>query len=120
MHQAECAECGNRCEVPFRPTGDKPVYCSNCFGDNKGKSFDTKKPSQSNDQLEELNKKLDKIIKVLEIISGKKTFIVEKEEVETAKPDVSKAMDAKKDVKKEKKVVAKKKVAKKTTKKAKA
>ena len=32
MHQAICAECGKRCEVPFRPTGDKPVYCSDCFG----------------------------------------------------------------------------------------
>lgn len=32
MYEATCAECGNRCEVPFRPSGDKPVYCSNCFG----------------------------------------------------------------------------------------
>lgn len=32
MHQATCAECGKRCEVPFKPTGDKPVYCSDCFG----------------------------------------------------------------------------------------
>ena len=31
MHQATCAECGKSCEVPFRPSGDKPVYCSNCF-----------------------------------------------------------------------------------------
>lgn len=31
MHQATCAQCGNRCEVPFRPTGDKPVYCNDCF-----------------------------------------------------------------------------------------
>lgn len=31
MFQATCAECGNPCEVPFRPTGDKPVYCSSCF-----------------------------------------------------------------------------------------
>lgn len=31
MHQAVCSDCGNNCEVPFRPTGDKPVYCSDCF-----------------------------------------------------------------------------------------
>ena len=31
MYQATCAECGKSCEVPFRPSGDKPVYCSNCF-----------------------------------------------------------------------------------------
>jgi len=32
MFSAVCAECNKRCEVPFRPTGDKPVYCSDCFG----------------------------------------------------------------------------------------
>ncbi|MFH1744590.1 MAG: CxxC-x17-CxxC domain-containing protein [bacterium] len=32
MHQAICADCGDKCEVPFRPSGDKPVFCSNCFG----------------------------------------------------------------------------------------
>ena len=31
MPKAICAECGDSCEVPFKPTGDKPVYCSNCF-----------------------------------------------------------------------------------------
>ncbi len=31
MHKATCSECGKSCEVPFRPTGDKPVYCKDCF-----------------------------------------------------------------------------------------
>ena len=31
MHPAVCSTCGNACEVPFRPTGDKPVFCNNCF-----------------------------------------------------------------------------------------
>jgi CxxC-x17-CxxC domain-containing protein len=31
LHQAVCAECGKTCEVPFKPRGDKPVYCSDCF-----------------------------------------------------------------------------------------
>ena len=44
MHQATCAECGNACEVPFRPSGDKPVYCSNCFEKNKGSDF--RKPAR--------------------------------------------------------------------------
>lgn len=38
MHQATCAECGKECSVPFRPTGNKPVYCSNCFGQKEGGS----------------------------------------------------------------------------------
>jgi len=36
MHKATCAECGKTCEVPFRPNGEKPVYCSDCFGAMKG------------------------------------------------------------------------------------
>ncbi len=31
MHKAQCATCGNECEVPFRPNGSKPVYCNDCF-----------------------------------------------------------------------------------------
>jgi len=37
MHEAICAECGKTCEVPFKPTGDKPVYCSNCFTARQGR-----------------------------------------------------------------------------------
>jgi CxxC-x17-CxxC domain-containing protein len=31
MHPAVCAECGKDTEVPFRPRGDRPVYCNDCF-----------------------------------------------------------------------------------------
>ena len=31
MHKTKCADCGNECEVPFKPTGEKPVYCRDCF-----------------------------------------------------------------------------------------
>ena len=31
MHPAVCAQCGKDTEVPFRPSGDRPVYCSDCF-----------------------------------------------------------------------------------------
>jgi CxxC-x17-CxxC domain-containing protein len=31
MYDAVCAECGADCKVPFKPTGDRPVYCSDCF-----------------------------------------------------------------------------------------
>jgi CxxC-x17-CxxC domain-containing protein len=36
MHDAVCADCGQKTQVPFLPRGDKPVYCSNCF--NKRRS----------------------------------------------------------------------------------
>lgn len=31
MHTATCASCGQPAQVPFIPRGDKPVYCSDCF-----------------------------------------------------------------------------------------
>ena len=31
MHSATCAACGKQAQVPFVPRGDKPVYCSDCF-----------------------------------------------------------------------------------------
>ena len=30
-HKAVCAECGKECEVPFKPTPGKSVYCFECF-----------------------------------------------------------------------------------------
>jgi len=83
MHKATCSKCGNECEVPFRPTGDRPVFCSNCFknqGGNAGPSrsggnnFARPSFEQNNNaigkssdqfkvQFEILNSKLDKILK---------------------------------------------------------
>ncbi len=38
--QVICAECKKECEVPFRPSGDRPVYCRECFSKHKdGSSF---------------------------------------------------------------------------------
>lgn len=31
MYDAVCAACGRACQVPFQPTGDRPVYCRECF-----------------------------------------------------------------------------------------
>ncbi len=38
MHQATCSECGKDCEIPFRPTGGRPVFCSTCFEKQQGGS----------------------------------------------------------------------------------
>ncbi|MCK4670578.1 MAG: hypothetical protein KAT43_05235 [Nanoarchaeota archaeon] len=35
MHKAICAECHKECEVPFKPTEGKPVYCKECFEKRK-------------------------------------------------------------------------------------
>ncbi len=31
MHSATCSQCGKEALVPFVPSGDKPVYCQDCF-----------------------------------------------------------------------------------------
>ncbi len=31
-----CADCHKECEVPFKPSGDRPVYCKDCFAKRKG------------------------------------------------------------------------------------
>lgn len=58
MFDATCADCGNACRVPFQPNNDKPVFCSNCFGG--------KKNAGGKDKFEEINVKLDSILKLLE------------------------------------------------------
>ena len=35
MHTVVCAQCGKDAQVPFKPTGDRPVYCSDCFNRNR-------------------------------------------------------------------------------------
>ncbi len=35
MHKAVCSECKKECEVPFKPTEGKPVFCLDCFKKKK-------------------------------------------------------------------------------------
>ena len=35
MHKAVCSDCGQECEVPFKPTKGRPVYCRDCFPKHK-------------------------------------------------------------------------------------
>lgn len=116
MHRATCAQCGNDCEVPFQPSGDRPVYCSNCFesrrnGDSNSRgsdrrNFSTRQASgpdngQIMEQIQSLHAKLDKIISafepkaILPIVTHPIVTIPKVEKKETVK---SKA--AKKEVKK--------------------
>jgi CxxC-x17-CxxC domain-containing protein len=38
MFTATCSSCGQEAQVPFQPSGDKPVYCSACFQQRGGAS----------------------------------------------------------------------------------
>ena len=72
MHEVTCDKCGKQCEVPFRPKGDKPVYCSECFekpGSSKPqrRDYGQDRSNPRTDKLDEINSKLDKIMKALKL-----------------------------------------------------
>lgn len=108
MFDATCDTCGKRFQLPFRPTGEKPVYCNDCFDREGGSSTKSveKPTNQYKEQFEQLNAKLDRILKALTptapVKEEKKEVVIEKKE--TIKKPV-------------KKVIAKKLVTKKKAKK---
>ena len=57
-----CDKCKKACDVPFKPTQGKPVLCRECFASSKPGSS-----GMSIDQANQINEKLDKIIKILDI-----------------------------------------------------
>lgn len=96
MHKAVCDECHKSCEVPFRPSSDKPVYCNDCFaskrkdddraprrdfGDRGPRRDFNASPAQSSfakpavaqgdisKQLSDINAKLDRLISTMEKFS---------------------------------------------------
>ena len=132
MHSVVCDDCGDNCEVPFRPTAGKPIYCDNCFGkhndrggrgggrDNRGggrggDNFREKRGGGDHDkitkELSSMNSKLDRLITLLDP-SAKKAA------PKKVKEDVVAPLDLDLDVKpKAKAKTAKKPAAKKTVKK---
>ncbi len=90
MHPATCSQCGQACEIPFKPTGERPVFCRNCFkgqaapgqgggnqrfapkslagghfGHNTGGNASSSGTTVSKAQFDSLNAKLDKILSLL-------------------------------------------------------
>lgn len=118
MHKAVCDECGKDCEVPFKPSGDKPIYCSECFEKKEGGSSrrsDRRSPRRSDfgkrddthkkllEQVSSLNTKLDRIIKVLESSAEKEPASKKTEIKKVAKKAAPKAKKAKtKEIRKKK------------------
>jgi CxxC-x17-CxxC domain-containing protein len=118
MFSAVCDECGKDCEVPFKPSGDKPIYCSSCF-EGKGQGAGTKGDSNLKKELSEINEKLDRLIQVLtpEVKTVKQ--VLKKVEDKTAKSEVKAVKTAaKKTAKKPVKKVVKKAIKKTAVKKA--
>jgi CxxC-x17-CxxC domain-containing protein len=75
---AVCSNCGKKCQVPFRPDGEKPVYCKDCFdmprkamtgasvaGPAGGKSI-----ADLTRQIAAMNTKIDTMLKILQKGAG--------------------------------------------------
>ncbi len=99
MHKAVCDECHKSCEVPFRPSQDKPIFCNECFSGKRGneaprrdfndrgpkRDFNDRpapsfsKPAQSvgisddvKKQLSEMNNRIDRLVSAVEKLSQPK------------------------------------------------
>jgi CxxC-x17-CxxC domain-containing protein len=58
MFDAVCDKCGKDCKVPFKPSSDKPIYCSDCFEEKQSGGDNT-------ELLKSIESKLDYIIETL-------------------------------------------------------
>ncbi len=129
MHSAVCDSCQQDCEVPFKPTNTKPIYCSSCFekkgggnrsndrrggGRDRGPRFEKKDTENHKEILKgikTLNYKLDELIKVLspeekektiEKKTAKKKPVIKKKAITKKKATTKKKVTKKKVVKKKK------------------
>lgn len=101
LYDAVCDECGKDCRVPFRPSGEKPVYCSDCFEKKGGRDSNRSRDrrdysrrsfggdrsiSQLTEKIEVLNTKLDTIINLLSSVGKKKSELVKDRTKKNKKP----------------------------------
>ena len=114
LHRATCSECGRSCEVPFKPTAGKPIFCKDCFAKrgggtpredgggypkrdfNSSPSFKPQIPGPnvtlSNDkvtkELEAVNAKLERLIRAVEALGTTKSVSkVSEVKIETTADD---------------------------------
>lgn len=129
MYKATCSECNKVCEVPFRPSSDKPVYCNDCFsskregvdrkprGDanNRAPRREFDRPAQQRpeiarsapdgdemkNQLRDLNSKMDRLVTLIEKVTNSGTSkTVEKVAEKISKEKKTVALKAKAPAKK--------------------
>lgn len=98
MFDATCADCGQRCQVPFQPNGSRPIFCKDCFrrderpdsnrrDDRAPQAKPFNEPVRSADykrDFMELNRKLDDVIRMLQAMKHPSAPV-------TAKPVETKA-----------------------------
>ena len=112
MHKTICSDCGKGCEVPFRPTNEKPVYCNDCFQNHGGKARMFEKSDQRGGRFQDkrqdsfrdrnidnqYKEAIDRLVNKMDVIIGlltakqetKKTIKQAKKEKPKTKPVVKK------------------------------
>lgn len=75
---ATCDNCGKQCTVPFKPTNDKPIYCDECFKDNKGAGRGNGSNHALEARLGSLEAKVDQLLFILAPQAPKSKKVIDK------------------------------------------
>jgi CxxC-x17-CxxC domain-containing protein len=94
LFDAICSKCGNACQVPFRPNGQKPVYCRACFGSPTSAPagrenfirrdvpmapiaprIEDRSIADLKQQMNAMNAKMDNILRIVETLSKPKPIV---------------------------------------------
>lgn len=96
MFEAVCDQCGKSCQVPFRPSPGKPVYCDDCFGkdhreERRESGAGRKDGGDLSQEIKALHVKMDKILSILNVHVGETKVAPVK--TEDAKKEVVKKVE---------------------------
>lgn len=107
MYPAECSNCHKMTQVPFRPNGKKPVFCSDCFkGEERGGARESRPytrpsfapqaaPDHRIDEVKRqvimLDSKIDRLTKLVEGLQRKPAVAAAVEAAVTKAPAKKKA-----------------------------
>lgn len=108
-YPATCGTCGNECQVPFQPTGEKPVLCSDCFKKSaprrddrfskpsfgrdrdttsRGRSYEKRESTPKSDKSELIMFHIDKMKKDIENLDVKINLLLESQGINIPKPSL--------------------------------
>ena len=56
-----CSDCNKECEIPFKPSGDRPVYCKECFSKRRtGSPFNASRDNRPEERDFPRGRRFDK------------------------------------------------------------
>lgn len=71
MFDAICSGCGKACQVPFRPSAGKEVFCDNCFGKVKGDDSFARNDSRGDFSRPQGGQNIDAVVRQLQVVASK-------------------------------------------------